>query len=57
MKSPPGLRSENLGVNPTSVAKLQSAGRQERLAALRSGSIDAANIGGATFIGGGAGSP
>ncbi len=46
---------EHLGVNPTSVAKLVIGGSAERLAALRSGSIDAANIGGATFIGGGAG--
>ena len=46
---------EHLGVDPTSVAKLVIGGSAERLAALRSGSIDAANIGGATFIGGGAG--
>jgi len=46
---------EHLGVDPASVTKLQIGGSAERLAALRSGSIDAANIGGATFIGGGAG--
>jgi NitT/TauT family transport system substrate-binding protein len=46
---------EHLGVDPASVAKLVIGGSAERLAALRSGSIDAANIGGATFIGGGAG--
>ncbi len=46
---------EHLGVDPNSVARLQIGGSAERLAALRSGSIDAANIGGATFIGGGAG--
>jgi ABC-type nitrate/sulfonate/bicarbonate transport system substrate-binding protein len=34
---------------------VQIGGSAERLAALRSGSIDAANIGGATFIGRGAG--
>jgi NitT/TauT family transport system substrate-binding protein len=46
---------EHLGIDPTSVTKLQIGGSAERLAALRSGSVDAANIGGATFIGGGAG--
>jgi len=46
---------EHLKVDPASVTKLQIGGSAERLAALRSGSIDAANIGGATFIGGGAG--
>jgi NitT/TauT family transport system substrate-binding protein len=46
---------EHLGVDPTSVLRLQVGGSAERLAALRSGSIDAANVGGATFIGGGAG--
>ena len=46
---------EHLGVDPSSVTRLQIGGSAERLAALRSGSIDAANIGGATFIGGGAG--
>ena len=46
---------EHLGVDPASVVRLQVGGSAERLAALRSGSIDAANIGGATFIGGGAG--
>ncbi len=46
---------EHLGADPASVTKLQIGGSAERLAALRSGSIDAANIGGATFIGSGAG--
>jgi NitT/TauT family transport system substrate-binding protein len=46
---------EHLGVDPNSVTRLQIGGSAERLAALRNGSIDAANIGGATFIGGGAG--
>ena len=46
---------EHLGVDPASVVRLQVGGSAERLAALRSGSIDAANIGGATFIGAGAG--
>jgi ABC-type nitrate/sulfonate/bicarbonate transport system substrate-binding protein len=46
---------EHLGADPASVTKLVIGGSAERLAALRSGSIDAANIGGATFIGGGAG--
>jgi NitT/TauT family transport system substrate-binding protein len=46
---------EHLGVDPASVVRLQIGGSAERLAALRSGSIDAANVGGATFIGAGAG--
>ena len=46
---------EHLGVDPASVVRLQVGGSAERLAALRSGSIDAANVGGATFIGAGAG--
>ena len=46
---------EHLKVDPASVTKLVIGGSAERLAALRSGSVDAANIGGATFIGGGAG--
>ena len=46
---------EHLGVDPASVTRLQIGGSGERLAALRSGSVDAANIGGATFIGAGAG--
>jgi NitT/TauT family transport system substrate-binding protein len=46
---------EHLGVDPNSVVRLQVGGSADRLAALRSGSVDAANIGGATFIGGGAG--
>jgi NitT/TauT family transport system substrate-binding protein len=46
---------EHLGVDPNSVTRIQIGGSGERLAALHSGSIDAANIGGGTFIGGGAG--
>ncbi|MGB7948408.1 MAG: ABC transporter substrate-binding protein, partial [Candidatus Binatia bacterium] len=46
---------EHLGVDPASVVRLQVGGSADRLAALRSGSIDAADVGGATFIGGGAG--
>jgi len=46
---------EHLGVDSNSVTRLQIGGSAERLAALRSGAIDAANIGGGTFIGGGAG--
>jgi NitT/TauT family transport system substrate-binding protein len=46
---------EQLGVNPASVTMLQAGGSAERLAALRAGSVDAATVGGATFIGGGAG--
>jgi NitT/TauT family transport system substrate-binding protein len=46
---------EHLGVDPNGVTRVQIGGSAERLAALRTGSIDAANIGGATFIGRGAG--
>ena len=46
---------EKLGVNPASVTMLTVGGSAERLAALRAGSVDAATVGGATFIGGGAG--
>lgn len=46
---------EHLGADPNSVTRVQVGGSAERLAALRAGSVDAANIGGATFIGGGAG--
>jgi NitT/TauT family transport system substrate-binding protein len=46
---------EQLGVNPANVTMLQAGGSAERLAALRAGSVDAATVGGATFIGGGAG--
>jgi NitT/TauT family transport system substrate-binding protein len=46
---------EHLGVDPNSVTRMQIGGSADRLAALRSGAIDAANIGGGTFIGGGAG--
>lgn len=46
---------EQLGVDPNSVTRIQVGGSAERLAALRAGSVDAANVGGATFIVGGAG--
>lgn len=46
---------EHLGIDSNSVTRVQIGGSAERLAALRTGSIDAANIGGATFIGRGAG--
>ena len=46
---------EKLGVNPSSVTMLTVGGSAERLAALRAGAVDAATVGGATFIGGGAG--
>jgi len=46
---------EKLGVNPSSVTMLTVGGSGERLAALRAGSVEAATVGGATFIGGGAG--
>ena len=46
---------EKLGVNPSSVTMIAVGGSAERLAALRVGSVDAAPVGGATFIGGGAG--
>ena len=48
VKSPSDLNSKKIGIGSV-------GGSAERLAALRSGSVDAANIGGATFIGGGAG--
>lgn len=46
---------EKLGVNPASVTMITAGGSAERLTALRIGSVDAATVGGATFIGGGAG--
>jgi len=46
---------EKLGVNLSSVTMLTVGGSAERLAALRVGSVDAATVGGATFIGGGVG--
>lgn len=46
---------EKLGVNPASVTMIAAGGSAERLTALRIGSVDAATVGGATFIGGGAG--
>ena len=46
---------EKLGVNPSSVTMITVGGSAERLAALRVGSVDAAPVGGATFIGGGVG--
>jgi NitT/TauT family transport system substrate-binding protein len=46
---------KHLDVDPARVTKIQIGGSGARLAALHKGSIDAANVGGATFIGGGAG--
>ena len=46
---------EKLGVNPASVTMITAGGSAERLTSLRIGSVDAATVGGATFIGGGAG--
>jgi ABC-type nitrate/sulfonate/bicarbonate transport system substrate-binding protein len=46
---------KQLGVDPAQVTMLVIGGSAERLAALRAGSVDAAPVGGATFIGGGAG--
>ena len=46
---------EKLGVNPSTVTMITVGGSGERLAALRAGSVDASVVGGATFIGGGAG--
>ena len=45
----------HLGVDQKQVTMLVTGGSAERLAALRVGSVDAATVGGATFIGGGAG--
>jgi len=45
----------HLNVDPRQVTLLVTGGSAERLAALRAGSVDAATVGGATFIGGGAG--
>jgi ABC-type nitrate/sulfonate/bicarbonate transport system substrate-binding protein len=44
-----------LGVDPSQVTMLITGGSAERLTALRTGAVDAATVGGATFIGGGAG--
>ena len=49
------LALEKLGVDPGRVTMLTVGGSGDRLAALRAGSVDAATVGGATFIGGGAG--
>jgi ABC-type nitrate/sulfonate/bicarbonate transport system substrate-binding protein len=46
---------EKLGINPASVTMLAIGSSADRLAALRAGSVDAAIIGGATFIGSGTG--
>ena len=46
---------EQLGVNPATVTMIQVGGSAERLAALRAGSVDAATVGGGTFVGAGAG--
>ena len=45
----------HLGVDPARVTMLVTGGSAERLAAVRAGAVDAAPVGGATFIGGGAG--
>jgi ABC-type nitrate/sulfonate/bicarbonate transport system substrate-binding protein len=45
----------HLGIDPAQVTTLVTGGSAERLTALRVGSVDAATVGGATFIGGGAG--
>ena len=50
-----GIALKHLGVDPKQVTMLVTGGSAERLAALRAGSVDAATVGGATFIGGGAG--
>ena len=50
-----GIALRQLGVDPKQVTLLVTGGSAERLAALRVGSVDAATVGGATFIGGGAG--
>jgi len=50
-----GIALKQLGVDPKQVTMLVTGGSAERLAALRVGSVDAATVGGATFIGGGAG--
>jgi ABC-type nitrate/sulfonate/bicarbonate transport system substrate-binding protein len=49
------LALEKLGVDPGRVTMLTVGGSGDRLAALRAGSVDAATVGGATFIGGAAG--
>ena len=46
---------EKLGVNPASVTTLAVGSSADRLAALRAGAVDAAIIGGGTFIGSGTG--
>jgi NMT1/THI5 like len=46
---------EKLGINPASVTMLAIGSSADRLAALRAGSVDAAIIGGGTFIGSGTG--
>jgi ABC-type nitrate/sulfonate/bicarbonate transport system substrate-binding protein len=46
---------ERLGVNPSTVTMIAAGGSGERLNALRAGAVDAAIIGGGTFIGGGSG--
>ena len=50
-----GIALKHLGVDPKQITMLVTGGSAERLAALRAGSVDAATVGGATFIGGGAG--
>jgi NitT/TauT family transport system substrate-binding protein len=50
-----GIALERLGINPSTVTMIPAGGSGERLNALRAGAVDAAIIGGATFIGGGSG--
>ena len=49
------LALERLGVDPSTVTMIAAGGSGERLNALRAGAVDAAIIGGGTFIGGGSG--
>jgi len=46
---------ERLGINQSTVTMIPAGGSGERLNSLRAGAVDAAIIGGATFLGGGVG--
>jgi len=46
---------ERAGINPSTVTMISTGGSVERLNALRAGAVDAAIIGGGTFIGSGSG--
>jgi ABC-type nitrate/sulfonate/bicarbonate transport system substrate-binding protein len=50
-----GIALERLGINQSTVTMIPAGGSGERLNALRAGAVDAAIIGGATFIGAGSG--